>query len=64
MAEKTSDIICQKLGVKARCQTSELPLPGGEQKVSIKIFENELHVDEKTAFDMQYKWGTFYKRDF
>ena len=64
MAEKTSDIICQKLGVKARCQTSELPLPGGEQKVSIKIFENELHVDEKTAFDMQYKWGTFYKEIF
>ena len=64
MAEKTSDLICKKLGVKANCKTSELPLPGGEQKVSIKIFENELHVDEKTAFDMQYKWGTFYKEIF
>ena len=64
MAEKVSDIICKKLGVKANCKTSELPLPGGQQKVSIKIFENELHVDEKTAFDMQYKWGTFYKEIF
>lgn len=64
MAEKTSDIICKKLGVKANCKTSELPLPGGEQRVTIKIFENELHVDEKTAFDMQYKWGTLYKEIF
>ncbi len=64
MAEKTSDMICKKLGVKSNCKTSELPLPGGEQKVSIKIFENKLHVDEKSAFDMQYKWGTFYKEIF
>jgi len=64
MAEKTSNIICEKLGIKVNCKTSKLPLPGGEQEVPIKIFENELHVDEKTAFDMQYKWGTFYKEIF
>lgn len=60
MAEKTSDLICKKLGMNSKCQTSTLPLPGGENKIPVKIFQNELHVDEKTAFDMQYKWGTFY----
>lgn len=27
MAEKVSDLICQKLGVRADCSTKELPLP-------------------------------------
>ncbi|MFX0072711.1 MAG: anaerobic glycerol-3-phosphate dehydrogenase subunit A [Candidatus Hermodarchaeota archaeon] len=64
MAEKTSDLICKKLGFKIESETSELALPGGESKVPIKIFRDELHVDDKTAFDMHYKWGTFYKEIF
>ncbi|MFO7795876.1 MAG: anaerobic glycerol-3-phosphate dehydrogenase subunit A [Promethearchaeati archaeon] len=60
MAEKTADMICEKLDFEAECQTMEKPLPGGEQIISKKIFQDELSVDEKTAFDMQYKWGTFY----
>jgi glycerol-3-phosphate dehydrogenase len=61
MAEKISDLVCEKLNIKEKCQTSEIPLPGGEHKISSNIFEKELYVDSKTAFDMQYKWGTFYK---
>ncbi|MBD3253665.1 MAG: anaerobic glycerol-3-phosphate dehydrogenase subunit A [Candidatus Lokiarchaeota archaeon] len=60
MAEKTSDLICEKLGYDIECQTARKPLPGGEKKITQKIFEKKLSVDEKTAFDMQYKWGTFY----
>ena len=32
MAEKTTDLICSKLGVKASCKTASLPLPGSEEK--------------------------------
>ena len=31
MAEMTADLVCRKLGVKARCRTAELPLPGSER---------------------------------
>jgi glycerol-3-phosphate dehydrogenase len=61
MAEQVGDIACRKLGRTARCETAATPLPGGEQAVHLKEFEQELHVDEKTAFDMRYKWGTFYR---
>lgn len=30
----------------------------------MKEIEKKLHVDAKTAFDMQYKWGTFYREIF
>ncbi len=61
MAENVGDVVCRKLGKQAACETAKLPLPGGEQKVPLKQFERDLHVDEKTAFDMQYKWGTLYR---
>ncbi len=32
MAEVTSDLVCQKLGVTAPCRTAELPLPGAEAR--------------------------------
>lgn len=64
MAEKVSDLVCNKLDIKAKCETSTLPLPGGNQKITMKEIEKKLHVDAKTAFDMQYKWGTFYREIF
>jgi glycerol-3-phosphate dehydrogenase len=60
MAEKVSDLICEKLGINEDCITAESTLPGGERNVPMKTFQDKLKVDEKTAFDMQYKWGTFY----
>lgn len=33
MAEMTTDLLCSKLGVKARCRTAELALPGSEKRV-------------------------------
>ncbi len=64
MAEQISDLVAEKLDINAQCQTAELPLPGGDRVITKKVFEKELHVDKKTAFDMQFKWGTFYKEIF
>lgn len=30
MAERVTDLVCEKLGVQAHCQTTKLPLPGSE----------------------------------
>jgi glycerol-3-phosphate dehydrogenase len=64
MAEKVSDLICKKLNIKENCLTSNLPLPGGERKIPIRVFQDKLHIDEEIAFDMRYKWGTFYNEIF
>ncbi|HEY0087703.1 MAG TPA: FAD-dependent oxidoreductase, partial [Candidatus Lokiarchaeia archaeon] len=61
MAEKTCDLVCEKLDIEAKCETANLPIPGGESKVKKRVFQDELNVDSKTAFNMQFKWGTFYK---
>jgi len=61
MAEQISNYVCQKLGYHAKCTTAETPLPGGDRKVPINEFKADLHVDDKTAFDMQWKWGTLYQ---
>lgn len=34
MAEKASDLVCEKLGLKKECTTHQLPLPGSETKIS------------------------------
>lgn len=31
MAEQTADLICSKLGIKAKCHTADTPLPGSEK---------------------------------
>jgi len=36
MAEKTSDLACEKLGFKSECTTHLVPLPGSENKISRK----------------------------
>jgi glycerol-3-phosphate dehydrogenase len=36
MAEKTSDLICQKMGVDVSCSTHMRPLPGAAERVSLK----------------------------
>ncbi len=34
MAEKTTDLACEKLGVKKKCRTHKVPLPGSESRYS------------------------------
>lgn len=34
MAQQATDLVCAKLGTKARCRTAVTPLPGSEKKVS------------------------------
>jgi glycerol-3-phosphate dehydrogenase len=36
MAEKTSDLACEKLGITGECTTHEIPLPGSEKQMNPK----------------------------
>ncbi len=36
MAEKTSDLICQKMGVTISCTTHSVPLPGANQSLALR----------------------------
>jgi glycerol-3-phosphate dehydrogenase len=36
MAEKTSDLVCQKMGINVSCSTHIRPLPGAGERVGLK----------------------------
>ncbi len=36
MAEMATDLVCRKLGVRQKCRTAELPLPGSEKDMRVK----------------------------
>ncbi|QEE18024.1 anaerobic glycerol-3-phosphate dehydrogenase subunit A [Promethearchaeum syntrophicum] len=59
MAERVSDLVCQKLGIEEKCQTDTMVLPGGERIVSKKEIQDSFHVSDRIAHDMSLKWGTF-----
>ncbi|TXT67411.1 MAG: putative Anaerobic glycerol-3-phosphate dehydrogenase subunit A [Promethearchaeota archaeon] len=64
MAKEISDLVVSYLDIDAQCSTADQPLPGGDRLINKERFEEILKVDKKTAFDMQFKWGTFYKEIF
>lgn len=43
MAEKATDLACEKLGIDKKCDTAEVPLPGSEESDS--EIKNEMHND-------------------
>ncbi len=59
MAERVSDLVCQKLSIREKCQTDTIVLPGGERKVSMMEIQDLFHVSDRIAHDMSLKWGTF-----
>ncbi len=61
MAEETVNLFERKMGEKNPCLTASKPLPGGESPLTIAEIKKELQVNQKTAFDMSFKWGTFVK---
>lgn len=49
MAEQTTDLVCQKLGLEKPCETAEKPLPGSEPDAA-KLPRKTWSVGQKAAF--------------
>ncbi|MEM3526484.1 MAG: (2Fe-2S)-binding protein, partial [Candidatus Jordarchaeaceae archaeon] len=59
MAEKTADLVCKKLGIKAKCRTAEEPLPGSEgTPPSLEELQNRFQVNKLTSEEILKKYGT------
>lgn len=43
MAEDAADLACKKLGVNAKCQTAELPLPGSDTPAEEEKYDKQKH---------------------
>lgn len=59
MAEKVSDLVCKKLSVEATCTTHEIPLPGGENALTKEEIQKKFQLEDRQAFDLSLKWGSF-----
>ncbi|MFB0563745.1 MAG: anaerobic glycerol-3-phosphate dehydrogenase subunit GlpA [Candidatus Lokiarchaeia archaeon] len=63
MAEMASDLICKKLGVKAKSRTAEEPLPGSEgTPLSVEEIQKRFQVNPLTASEIITKYGTLTSR--
>jgi glycerol-3-phosphate dehydrogenase len=58
MAEKLTDLLCQKFGRNEPCRTAEDPLPGGERQVDPAALADEFGVPMYTATRLVYRHGT------
>lgn len=58
MAEKTSDLACEKLGLNRQCSTHQIPLPGSEKKVSRKSrIKNFTGIPDSVVGSTLYRHG-------
>jgi len=58
MAEKTTDLICQKLNITAQCQTHTTPLPGSEKRRGGKINRKRFKgISDSVISSTQYRHG-------
>ena len=59
MAEKTADLVCRKLGIRAKCRTAEEPLPGSDETPpSLEEIQKRLRVQPLTANEIVGKYGS------
>ncbi|WXG39802.1 MAG: FAD-dependent oxidoreductase [Candidatus Freyarchaeum deiterrae] len=58
MAEKMTDLICQKLGVEAECRTHIEPLPGAEGDVDIELLAEEYNMPTYTVGRIASRHGS------
>ncbi len=58
MAEDVTNIICEKLGVNATCETHIRPLPGNEDDVDIVNLATRYNVSQHTLERMRTRRGT------
>ncbi len=58
MAEKMTDLICQKLGVDAECRTHIEPLPGAEGEIDIERWAEEYNMPTHTVGRIASRHGS------
>ncbi|MFX0053753.1 MAG: FAD-dependent oxidoreductase [Promethearchaeota archaeon] len=58
MAEAATDIVCQKIGFKAKCTTHKLPLPGMESDVDVLSLANDYDISQHALERMRARRGT------
>ena len=58
MAEKTSDLVCEKLGKNEKCTTHRVPLPGSEKKTnSRKGLKHFIGIPQSIVGSTMYRHG-------
>jgi glycerol-3-phosphate dehydrogenase len=59
MAEKTADLVCEKLGIRAKCRTAEEPILGSEgSPPPLEEIQRRFQVNSLTAKEIINKYGT------
>ncbi|MBS7247139.1 MAG: FAD-dependent oxidoreductase [Candidatus Jordarchaeales archaeon] len=58
MAEKITDLVCEKLGREAECRTHLEPLPGADGKVNVEEIASRYHFSPHTAGRLISRQGT------
>jgi len=57
-AEQMTDRLCVELGRDARCQTHQLPLPGGDEPLSVDDLAREAGISHTAAVRLRYRHGS------
>jgi glycerol-3-phosphate dehydrogenase len=58
MAEETADLVCKKLGVKAKCQTHEKSLPGGDHTPDVMDLSLNFEQNPMVVSRLVYRHGS------
>ena len=62
MSEHATDVICQKLGINAKCRTHLEPLPGGESEVDIREASREHGIPAYIIQRLYQRYGSDYTK--
>jgi glycerol-3-phosphate dehydrogenase len=57
MAEDATDRLCAALGVRERCRTAEVPLPGGEEPIDPAAVSRRFSVSHAAALRLGFRHG-------
>lgn len=58
MAEAATDVVCKKIGVKAKCATHRLPLPGMESDVDVLSLAKDYDISQHALERLRARRGT------
>ncbi len=58
MSEELVDLLCRKLGKGEACRTHQVPLPGGDRKVSPDDLSRQFNISAFAAQRLAYRYGS------